>query len=102
VETTHSAGRRRRPRIFARHGLNEGQIDALCEELVANAIWREPSVTELAAERGDDHLWNLLHMHAGAVLVTSDRPLQANAPAFAQVMSPEHFLSTITGTAEGL
>jgi hypothetical protein len=59
---THSAGRRRRPRIFARHGLNEEQIDTLLAEVVANVIRREPSVTKLTPEPGGDHLWNLLRM----------------------------------------
>ena len=43
-----------RPRILSRHGLSEGQIDALLAELVANAIWRELSEHDPAPDPGDD------------------------------------------------
>jgi len=90
-----------RPRICARHGLSQAQVDALLAELAANSIWREPSEHEPAPDPGDDHLWSLLRMHAGAVLVTGDRLLQENAPDFAQVVSPADFMSAATGTSRG-
>jgi putative PIN family toxin of toxin-antitoxin system len=77
-----------RPKIAKLHRLSETEIDDVLVELAANAIWREPSSSAPAPDRGDDHLWALLAAHENSILVTGDRLLQAKPPAASQVISP--------------
>ena len=49
----------RRPSLIRLHGLTDDQIDRLLTDLVANAIWREPTPNGNAPDPGDAHLWAL-------------------------------------------
>ena len=80
-----------RPGISRLHGLDEGAIDRILTELVTNGIWREPMGAEVAPDPGDSHLWRLLSVQPGSLLVTGDRLLLRQPPAFASVMSPATF-----------
>ena len=82
-----------RPKLVKLHGLTEAQIDQLLVELTANAIWREPKPGFPASDRGDDHLWALLSVYSGSILVTGDRLLLENPPKRSSVISPSTWLS---------
>jgi putative PIN family toxin of toxin-antitoxin system len=86
-----------RPKIKRLHGLNEQEVDCILEELAANAVWRDPSVSDDAPDPGDNHLWSLLKSQQGSILVTGDKMLSANPPGKASVISPKHFLEIFTG-----
>ena len=86
-----------RPKITRLHGLNEQEVDCILEELAANAVWRDPSVSDDAPDPGDNHLWSLLKSQQGSILVTGDKMLSANPPGKASVISPKHFLEIFTG-----
>ena len=81
-----------RPSIRRRHGLTAPDVDLVLEELVANAIWREPAEGVPAPEPGDDHLWALAGCYPGAALITGDRLLLETSADF-PVMSPRRFLA---------
>jgi hypothetical protein len=78
-----------RPRIRARHGLDEAAIDTLLTEITASGILREPNAaTHGAPDPGDRHLRDLLTTQPDAVLVTGDRALlEASTPSVA-AMAP--------------
>ncbi len=80
-----------RPKISRYHDLITTEVDCLLEELTANAIWREPSISEDAPDPGDNHLWSLLKTQHGSILVTGDQLLVKNPPADASVLIPKHF-----------
>ena len=84
--------------IRQRHGLTEGEVDTILEELAVHAQIRDPSATrvEPAPDRGDDHLWQLLVASPGAVLVTGDRRLVEQPPTFASVVSPRAALDLLS------
>ena len=90
----------RRPQIARRHGQTDDQIDRLLATLVANAIWREPTVAVNAPDRGDDHLWALLASWPQALLVTGDRLLLSNPPPGASVVSSREFVDTFLPSPE--
>lgn len=85
-----------RPKIARRHGLAESEVDEVLVALAANAIWREPSESANAPDRGDDHLWALLASHENSVLVTGDRLLQAKPPPGSRVVSPATWLEAFS------
>ena len=80
-----------RPIISRYHDLITTEVDCLLEELTANAIWREPSISEDAPDPGDNHLWSLLKTQHGVILVTGGQLLVKNPPADASVLIPKHF-----------
>ena len=82
-----------RPKLSKLHGLTEAQIDQLLVELTSNAIWREPKPGSPAPDRGDDHLWALLSIYSGSILVTGDRLLLENPSTQGSVVSPSTWLS---------
>lgn len=88
-----------RPKIAKLHGLGETEVDRVLEELAANAIWHEPDSAAAAPDRGDDHLWALLAAHAGSILVTGDRLLQAEPPPDHRVISPSAWLENFASSA---
>ena len=77
-----------RPKLVAFHGLTEREVDRVIEELAANAMWREPGPAPRAPDRGDDHLWALLHAHSGSLLVSGDRVLLQHPPSTGSFISP--------------
>lgn len=81
-----------RPRLVQIHGLTPAEVDRLLEELVANAVWREPAHGTAAPDPGDNHLWSLLLMQPGAVLVTGDKLLIDQAPVGSNVVLPRTFI----------
>jgi len=89
-----------RPKIAGLHGLTDGEVDNLLVELTANAVWRETTTVLPAPDRGDDHLWALLHAHAGSMLVTGDRLLLDNPPAGHSVISPRIWLESFAGRSD--
>ncbi len=81
-----------RPRIKIIHKLPDNEIDELLTELIANAVWREPSTKVTAPDPGDNHLWSLLAYQPNTTLVTGDKLLLNNPPDFAQVLSAAEVL----------
>lgn len=79
-----------RPRLVRLHGLDEVAVDALLEELTANALWREPGRDEVhaAPDPADNHLWALLAGEPNAVLVTGDRLLLETPRPGSVVLTP--------------
>jgi putative PIN family toxin of toxin-antitoxin system len=85
-----------RPRIKTLHGLNQDEVDAILSEIVANGILREvPKVSRRTQERGDDHLWALVSVQSGAILVTGDKRLIENPPDSTTVLSPRGFIELL-------
>ncbi len=84
-----------RPKLVKLHGLTEAQIDQLLVDLTANAIWREPKPGSPAPDRGDDHLWALLSVYPGSILVTGDRLLLENPPKQDLVISPSTWVNDL-------
>lgn len=79
-----------RERLTALHGLKPAEIDDILTELVANAIWHEPTGRrDSAPDPGDDHLWALLGEHPHSLLVTGDRLLLNNPLRDGCVLSPK-------------
>lgn len=93
----------RRPRLVQLHGLTEEELDRLLTELVANGVWREPAgerdSTGEAPDAGDNHLWALLVLHPGALLVTGDRLLLEQPPGSASVIPPRQFVEMFLSAA---
>ena len=87
--------------IRQRHGLTEGEVDTVLEDIALHAQIRDPSAApvEPAPDRGDDHLWQLLLASPGAVLVTGDQRLVEQPPAFASVVSPRAALDLLSAGA---
>ena len=81
-----------RPRVSRQHGLTSSEIDIILAELVANAIWREPVITSVAPDPGDNHLWALLLLEPGSQLVTGDQLLLECPPDEASVISARNFV----------
>ncbi len=81
-----------RPRIRAYHRWTIEEIDIFLEEIVASAIWCEPSGQHQAPDPGDDHLWRLLHECKGTVLITGDRLLLRQAEAL-PILTARDFVS---------
>ncbi|HEX9785277.1 MAG TPA: putative toxin-antitoxin system toxin component, PIN family [Opitutaceae bacterium] len=83
-----------RPALKKLHGLSIRQVDIVLTEIAANAVIREPEAGRAheAPDPGDDHLWRLLAIVSGAVLVTGDRLLLQRPPDFASVVSPGDFV----------
>ena len=79
----------RRPKLVRLHGLSDKEIDSLLTELVANAIWREPSAPSNAPDPG---VWALLSSEKECMLVTGDRLLVENPPSSSSVISARGFL----------
>lgn len=82
-----------RPKLRALYGLDNAAVDVLLEEIVANAILREPreAVGGAPPDSGDAHLWRLMAVQSGAVLVTGDKELIERPPSFGSVLSPRGF-----------
>ena len=90
----------RRPGLVRLHGRTDDEIDRLLAGLVANAMWREPSVKGDAPDPGDDHRWALLASYPQGQLVTGDRLLLESPPDGASVTSPRHFVGTFFAPRE--
>ena len=88
-----------RPAIRKRHGLTTAQVDVVLGGIVMNARIRDPSGGRGpgAPDRGDDHLWQLLHAVPDATLVTGDRRLVEQPPDFASVISPRAAMEALDG-----
>jgi putative toxin-antitoxin system toxin component, PIN family len=82
-----------RPKISARHGLSEEEIDVMLTEITVNAMWRDPVNLSRVPDPGDNHLWNLLETESAAVLITGDTLLLDNPPSGRQVLSPNAFVT---------
>lgn len=83
-----------RPELAKLHGLAEPEVDQLLIELTANAVWREPTITSPAPDRGDDHLWALLVAYPGSILITGDRLLLEYPPVKSSVISPRTWIDS--------
>jgi len=63
------------------------------EAIVSHAVVRDPDPSgDSAPDRGDQHLWNLLHAEPKSILVTGDRRLLAEPPPGRGVMDPRAFI----------
>ncbi|GAB6042007.1 PIN domain-containing protein [Endothiovibrio diazotrophicus] len=91
-----------RPKLRKLHGLSEEEVDALLTEIVTQAVWREPRGGPPAPDPGDDHLWALLELHPGSVLVTGDRALLEQPPEGRSVLTPRGFLEAASVGATGV
>ncbi len=82
-----------RPKIFRLHHLTEAEVDTVLEAIVGHAVVRNPEHgTDPAPDPGDQHLWDLLQVEPGSVLVTGDRRLLSEPPRGRGVMDPRAFL----------
>ncbi len=87
-----------RPRIRARHGLTDGEIESLLEEIAAGAVPRDPAPAESRApDLEDQHLFDLLEESRRAALVTGDRLLLEGESREALVLSPARALRLLDG-----
>lgn len=99
-----------RPAIMERHGLTEAEIDAVLEEVVFNASFREPGhaaeqpgpAGALAAPetaepvpQGDEHVIALLRAAPEAILVTGGRRLAEAVVSWCAVATPAEFAATL-------
>jgi putative PIN family toxin of toxin-antitoxin system len=85
-----------RPKIQKLHGLNEGEVDAILTEIAVNGVMREtPKISRRAPDKGDDHLWALISIQPGTMLVTGDKLLIENPPDSATVISPRAFIELL-------
>lgn len=85
-----------RPKIRTRHGLSEGEVDALLESIAENAAIREPGApSTLPPAPADAHLWALLECEPAPVLVTGDKPLLENPPRKGAVCTPAVFVESV-------
>ncbi len=94
-----------RPAIARRHGLTEVEVDHLLEDLVVNALFREPAawgqgdppaggIDPLVP--GDEHVVALLSAVPEAVLVTGDLRLREAVAARYSAASPAEFAAALT------
>jgi putative PIN family toxin of toxin-antitoxin system len=84
-----------RPKIRARHGLDEIAIDAILTAIAENAVVCEPvEPPTWPPDLGDLHLWSLLAARREAVLVTGDHELVARSPKWATVITPRSFIES--------
>lgn len=82
-----------RPRVQARHGLAEKQVDGLLEALSRDAVVANiTGRTETAPDPGDNHLWRLLACHDGAGLITGDDRLLKQPPPASTLLTPRRCL----------
>lgn len=101
-----------RPSITERHRLAESDVDAILEELVMNAGFRESPMSggvPAAAEGGsaprdngalvpgDEHVLALLAVSPEAVLVTGDRRLREAVASWREALTPAEFLARSRG-----
>ncbi len=85
-----------RPKLSRGHGLDESQIDDLLAALVLDAIIREPPASPIRPpDPGDAHLWALLAMVQGSVLVTGDKARLSAPPSDGAVCTPAAFVRRI-------
>jgi putative PIN family toxin of toxin-antitoxin system len=82
-----------RPKIAARHGLSEENVDALLVEIVAGGAMRSPPPTSSRApDPGDQHLFELLLETDDALLITGDRLLlRAGRAHTLRIRTPAEF-----------
>ena len=86
-----------RPRIRARHGLAEAEVDALLEALATDAVVADIAErNERAPDPGDDFLWQLLAARDGAGLITGDAALLKRPPPRTRVISPRTFIEELS------
>ena len=90
----------RRPNLVRSHGRTNEEIDRLLADLVANAMWRDPVVSDIAPDAGDSHLWDLLASFPQSLLVTGDRLLIENPPSGGSVISARRFADTFLSSEE--
>ena len=87
-----------RPKLAKLHHLSQNEVDAVLAELAANAMWREPGDRTIAApDAGDDHLWALLDIYRGSILITGDMLLREQPPAHHSVISPRSWAEDMYG-----
>ncbi len=85
-----------RPRIRARHGLSEADIDLILTDLVQHAIVLAPApARQRAPDAKDQMLWDLLAARPGLALVTGDARLLAASDAPGVVLTPVRFIEAI-------
>jgi putative PIN family toxin of toxin-antitoxin system len=85
-----------RPKIRNRHRLQERDIEVILTEIAANARFREPEAVGRERARGDDHLWALLDLEPGCVLVTGDRLLSEGPRVRGRVLTPREYVRLLT------
>lgn len=91
-----------RPEIRTRHGLSEGEVDALLESTVENAAMREPGApSTLPPDPADAHLWALIECEPEAVLVTGDKPSLDGPPRSGAAWTPADFVASVLGGRQG-
>lgn len=85
-----------RPRIRARHGLQDASVDVMLTEIAANGAMLEVSqLGDMKARRADEHLWKLLAATPAATLVTGDLRLIARPVRGARVISAREFVDSL-------
>ena len=84
-----------RPKLVAAHRLAAEEVDTLLAHITANAIWREPPISDevphVAPDAGDTHLWALMHCEVNAALITGDQLLLNKPYPGRVVLQPRDF-----------
>jgi uncharacterized protein len=85
------------PRISAKHGMSEADVDDLLLGIVVNATMRDPTAAVEGDPQapGDEHVVALLKSMPGSVLVTGDRRLASAVAAWCEVATPADFAATL-------
>lgn len=85
-----------RPKIRQIHGLEPTEVRQLMECLLGAGVLREPNLFEgEAPDPNDAHLWALLAISPGSILVTGDRRLLDHPPDFASVIAPVSYCQLV-------
>ena len=91
-----------RPKLRKLHRLDDEVIVELLARIAEHAEWLEPERTTASAPDPDDqHLWDLLAAHTGAVLVTGDKALLAEPLDGAEFYLPRAFVEILERSERG-
>jgi predicted nucleic acid-binding protein len=85
-----------RPKLCKLHGLSITEIDTILTDIAGHAIVLTPSSATnhpVAADLGNQFLWDLLAARADLVLVTGDKLLLQNAAMPDRVIQPQAFVA---------
>ncbi len=87
-----------RPRLCKLHGLSEAEIDVILVDIARHGIVLTPvrtAATPLAADPGDQFLWDLLASRADLVLVTGDKLLLQDEAMQQRVILSQAFVTQL-------
>ncbi|MBV8062313.1 MAG: putative toxin-antitoxin system toxin component, PIN family [Nevskia sp.] len=81
-----------RPKIRAKHGLDESEVDVLLTEIAGNGAHREPASKPHSPDPKDAHLLALLDAEPRAVLVSGDELTLGAVTPLARAIRPRELV----------